>query len=699
VVLAVRRRATWFVSLQHVATRGRETGVQHRLATLTAALGTAAKRRGAALADDPALRQALSALHADHPAPRKASPDDRLAALGSVFGLDELDRALLWIAAAADFDVNVGIAYGRLTGKDNVSAPTVGLALELAGIGSGDPRGFDRLGPAGRLRLHRLVEVSTAEPWLARTLRTPHAVTAALAEAISQDPATAALAVAAVPLDLPGIEEIIRAVDAGIAMVWIHSVHGAAGVSLAAGALDRLGVAMTAVDLRLLLGREGADSAAASVVTAVEDAVRDAGLRGCALIITGAEVLAERTPQRAFIALERSPVPVFAVSTKPWNPSWRPNVPMLVEADRLDPSRRTEVWQANLGDVASDDADLRETLLGIRMTPEAVAEAARYARVVSVATGVPVTADVVREAVRRTSGPGGAGQGLVNSRGADTGPSFDDLLLPPATKASLRQLVSWARHRDEVSAHGLVQRAGRGIAALFAGNPGTGKTLAANIVARELSIDLFQVELSAVVDKYIGETEKNLEKVFEAAEAMDVVLFFDEADALFGSRSEVHDAHDRYANQEIAYLLQRMEQFDGITILATNLRGNLDRAFSRRMSFIINFPDPDVPTRRELWAHHLQQLAELDRADAPDLDFLAETVELTGGDIRNIVRAAAYDAVGVKETVGMRHLSAAAAAEYRKLGRVLPDHAFAVSARDAARAKVSAPPRPAAPRR
>ena len=135
---------------------------------------------------------------------------------------------------------------------------------------------------------------------------------------------------------------------------------------------------------------------------------------------------------------------------------------------------------------------------------------------------------------------------------------------------------------------------GTGIAALFTGAPGTGKTLAAHVIADNIGLDLMQVDLSGVIDKYIGETEKNLERVFAEAESLNVVLFFDEADALFGRRSEVKDAKDRYANQEVSYLLQRMEHFNGITILATNLRGNLDPAFSRRMHFIIHFPDPDV---------------------------------------------------------------------------------------------------------
>lgn len=214
---------------------------------------------------------------------------------------------------------------------------------------------------------------------------------------------------------------------------------------------------------------------------------------------------------------------------------------------------------------------------------------------------------------------------------------------------------------------------GTGLAALFSGGPGTGKTLAAHVVSDALGLDLFQVDLSNVVSKYIGETEKNLERVFQAAERHSVVLFFDEADSLFGSRSEVRDARDRYANLEVSYLLQRMEQYDGIVLLATNLRGNLDSAFSRRLHFIIHFPDPDVPTRRRLWEQHLRPVRPLDDGDPVDLDLLAEHVELAGGDIRNIVLAAAYDAAASGRRVGMRLLVEATLREYRKLGRRSPN--------------------------
>jgi len=258
--------------------------------------------------------------------------------------------------------------------------------------------------------------------------------------------------------------------------------------------------------------------------------------------------------------------------------------------------------------------------------------------------------------------------------------------VPERTLAELHRIVAWVAHRDAVLArggtHGSVHGSGGrggGLSALFAGGPGTGKTLAAQVIAAELNLELFQVDLSTVIDKYIGETEKNLEKIFHEAESRNVVLFFDEADALFGSRSEVRDARDRYANQEVSYLLQRMEHFDGITVLATNLRGNLDQAFSRRMQFIVHFPDPDAPTRYRLWQQHLANAGDLDPADPVELAFLADTVELAGGDIRNIVLAATYDAAVQGSAVGMRHVRAATEREYQKLGRRVPSVGFTAS--------------------
>jgi len=213
-----------------------------------------------------------------------------------------------------------------------------------------------------------------------------------------------------------------------------------------------------------------------------------------------------------------------------------------------------------------------------------------------------------------------------------------------------------------------------GTSALFAGPPGTGKTMAAEVIAGELGLDLYAIDLATVVDKYVGETEKNLDKIFAEADQVHGVLFFDEADALFGKRSEVRDAHDRYANVEVAYLLQRMESFDGIAILATNLRANIDEAFARRLDAVVDFPMPDDEHRLELWELGLP--AGVPRADDVDLEFCARAFELSGGNIKNITLAAAYLAAMDDREVQMADLIKGTQREYRKLGRLLGESEF-----------------------
>ena len=214
----------------------------------------------------------------------------------------------------------------------------------------------------------------------------------------------------------------------------------------------------------------------------------------------------------------------------------------------------------------------------------------------------------------------------------------------------------------------------RGLTALFAGPSGTGKTMAAEVLAGELGLDLYAVDLATVVDKYVGETEKNLDRIFAESERVNGVILFDEADALFGKRSEVSDAHDRYANVEVAYLLQRMELFDGIAILATNLRANLDEAFTRRLDSLVDFPEPEAEHRFLLWERSLG--TSVPRAADLDLEFLAEAFKLSGGAIRNIVVAAAYAAAEADREITMRDLVRATQREYLKLGRLCVESEF-----------------------
>jgi SpoVK/Ycf46/Vps4 family AAA+-type ATPase len=212
------------------------------------------------------------------------------------------------------------------------------------------------------------------------------------------------------------------------------------------------------------------------------------------------------------------------------------------------------------------------------------------------------------------------------------------------------------------------------VTALFAGDSGTGKTMSAEVVAGALGLDLYTINLATVVDKYVGETEKNLERIFSEVDGVNGVLLFDEADALFGKRSEVRDAHDRYANIEVAYLLQRIETFDGLAILATNLRANVDEAFTRRLDAVVDFPFPDLEQRRLLWERCLGVRVPL--AGDLDLEFLAASFELSGGNIASIALTAAYLAAeqlegpGRHDGVSMADIVRAVHREYRKLGRL-----------------------------
>ena len=209
---------------------------------------------------------------------------------------------------------------------------------------------------------------------------------------------------------------------------------------------------------------------------------------------------------------------------------------------------------------------------------------------------------------------------------------------------------------------------------LFAGPSGTGKTMAAEIIAAELGLELYKIDLSTVVSKYIGETEKNLSRIFAEAETSNAILFFDEADALFGKRSEVKDSHDRYANIEIGYLLQRMEEYDGVVILATNLRKNMDEAFVRRLQFTVEFPFPNAEDRRRIWKGVWPAQTPCD--PALDVDFLARRFEITGGSIRNIALAAAFLAAADGNVVTMEHLIHATQREYQKMGKVVTEGEF-----------------------
>lgn len=255
--------------------------------------------------------------------------------------------------------------------------------------------------------------------------------------------------------------------------------------------------------------------------------------------------------------------------------------------------------------------------------------------------------------------------------------SWADIVLPNESMALLHEVCGHVRQRQRVYEEwgfGRKLSLGKGLTALFAGPPGTGKTLAAEIIAYELRLDLYVIDLSQVVSKYIGETEKNLERIFSAEGASNAILFFDEADSLFGKRSEVRDSHDRYANLEISYLLQKMEAYEGMAILATNLRRNMDEAFTRRITTIVSFPMPEEEDRLRIWERIWP--SEMPLSPELDLAFLARQFNLAGGNIKNIALNAAFLAADAGEVVSMEHLIRATKRELQKMGKVAVESLF-----------------------
>jgi len=327
-------------------------------------------------------------------------------------------------------------------------------------------------------------------------------------------------------------------------------------------------------------------------------------------------------------------------------------------------AERRELWRAALPEHALDEGELAQLAAHFEFSAADIQTAATTAHM-EAAPHESTNKTVWRACRRYARGPLDHAAHRLAPHAA-----WDDLVLPPGQLAILHDIAHQVRHRATVYEQwGYAAKGARGlgISALFAGESGTGKTLAAEVIAADLGIDLYRIDLAAVVSKYIGETEKNLERLFSAAEASGAVLLFDEADALFGKRSEVKDSHDRYANVELAYLLQRMESYRGLSILTTNAKSLLDTAFLRRIRFIVQFPFPDAAQRAEIWRRVFP--AELPMEAIP-IDRLAR-LHVAGGHIRNIALNAAFLAADEGGPLRMTHLARAARIEYAKLERPL----------------------------
>lgn len=595
-----------------------------------------------------------------------AGGDLRLRRLATTFGLGALDVEILLVALAPDVDARFEQFYGYLNDDVTRRRASAGLALALCGVPAGSAAARACFAAGSPLTTGGLLVVEDPDrPLLSRGLRVPDRVSGHLLG--GDDPPAGLVGVLHPPpprLDL-AVDALVRAFEQGVELVHLREQPGSAGMAAVAEAAAALHCPALLLDLRRLSGPDAVELAGI--------AVREAGLTGAVIVGWPLEQLTER-PEVIRALVRRPPAgsmararPVVLAGTSAWDPLWSPVPPLLLDAPVLDVDQRAALWRSSLDGLLDPGVDPGPATAQFVLTPDQVVRAARSAALQAGVRGTPIVEDDLGRGVRAQNAAGLARL----ARRIEPAVGWRDLVLPPANTGQLREIALRARYRTRVLDEWRMRPGGgrgRGVTALFAGDSGTGKTMSAEVIAADLGLDLYAVDLSSVIDKYVGETEKNLERIFTEAAGVNAVLLFDEADAIFGKRSEVRDAHDRYANVESAYLLQRMESFDGLAILATNLRANLDDALTRRLDLVIDFPMPDATHRRALWDRSLGDLVP--RVADLDLDFCAEAFELSGGNIRSAVVAAAYLAAEHDRPVSTADLVAGVYREYRKLGRL-----------------------------
>jgi ATPase family associated with various cellular activities (AAA) len=605
----------------------------------------------AATADLEALDTLLDQLRAAGSAP--------LALLSATLELDALEHMVLALAVCAELDPGFARLCAYLS--DDASRPqlTPRLVCDLIAPGGGLlPAPAAALAPRGRLRRWDLVRLDGDGPWAGRAVRVDERV---VAIAAGDDGLDRRLTAALEPL---AVTELPERLDQAAARA----------ADLIAAAVRRGSPPVLAI--------AGEPTAPLHAVAAM--ATTRLGLAPCLL---RAERLEALEPATAVALLEREAVlcGIAYVLDAPLPPSWPPLGALQLITTTEPPSdgigarvdvalpthdERCALLRAALAPDAIDSASLERIASQFPLGPERLAEAVASARAEAERDGSELEQALWRACRLRARSRATGLASVIEPRR-----KWDDLVLPERLLRQLQELATQVAQRPVVYEHwGFGERLGRarGITALFAGPSGTGKTMAAEVLAGALGVDLQRIDLAGVVDKYIGETEKHLRAIFDAAERSGALLFFDEADALFGKRSDVRDSHDRYANIEVDYLLQRMEDYPGLAVLATNRKSSLDAAFTRRLRFVMDFPFPDVVARRRIWQGALPAAAPTQDLD---LDVIAR-LELSGGSITTVAVNAAFAAAATGVPVGMAQIAHAARDELIKLERLIRDSEF-----------------------
>ena len=591
-----------------------------------------------------------------------------LVSLGDRLGLSRFERDLLLLCAAMELDTRVAAQCARVQGPE-YPYPTFALAFALL-----DEPSWDALSPERPLRHWRLLEITQpgAHPLTTSPLRADERIVnfvkglnylddrlAPLLAPLEADDGAGALPHSQQAL----VDRILARLGTASAAVHAPVVNLLGGDSSSKQAVARrvaagLGRQLLRLPVALLPDQVG------ELETLARLWQRESALMPVALYLDAHEVAAGEERQAPPLArfLARSNGVFFLGSVETWPGLARPA--LRVDVAKPTPTEQQAAWAAELGPEHGESASALAGQFDLNLA--AIQQTAELAREDGVSLHERLW-DACLLATRPRLD--------VLATRLEPAATWDDLVLRREELDLLRRIAAQVRRRptvyDEWGFRDRMDR-GLGVTALFAGDSGTGKTMAAGVIANELRLDLYHIDLSGVVSKYIGETEKNLRRLFDAAEVGGAILFFDEADALFGKRSEVKDSHDRYANIEINYLLQRMEAYRGLAILATNMKSALDQAFMRRLRFVVDFPFPGLDERRAIWERAFPAGVPVEDLD---LDRLASIV-LTGGSIQNVALAAAFLAAQEETPVTMRLLLKAARTEFKKLGRPVSESDF-----------------------
>jgi len=614
-------------------------------------------------------QQALKKAAAAMPSP------SALEMLCAMFGLSAFERDLLLLCAGIELDSTFAGVCAEAQGDSARTFPTFSLALAAL-----PEAHWNALTPAAPSRRWRLIEVGTGSVLTLSPLRIDERILHYLAGVQHMDERLAGFIG---PLHQAGrLAPSHQALADRITALWSSSANSADPPVVQLCGDEVADIRAIAVAACAAIGLHVGSMSAQSIPTGASELDgfirlwgREAVLSNCALLLECNELEASDTARASSInrLMERLNCPLIISGVERQRASHK----SILTFDVRKPSagEQRDIWQHALSVApvklnGQVPALVSQFNLNLQKVQAASAEA------------------MVRQSASQNADAGAAadfGQALWDACRMQARPRLDDLaqriepaatwadlVLPEPQLATLREIAVHVRHRMTVyETWGFASKGARGlgISALFSGVSGTGKTMAAEVLANELRLDLYRIDLSAVVSKYIGETEKNLRRVFDAAEEGGAILLFDEADALFGKRSEVKDSHDRYANIEVSYLLQRMEAYRGLAVLTTNLKGAIDTAFLRRIRFIAHFPFPDTAQRAEIWRRIFPCETPTEQLDQNKLARL----NVAGGNIRNIALNAAFLAADADEPVRMTHLLRAAQGEYTKLEKSLTD--------------------------